>query len=60
MLRFGELALEAGLPPGVLNVATGGAVAGDALVRHPGVDKISFTGSGATARRILAAVRPST
>jgi len=54
MLRFGELALEAGVPPGVLNIATGGAIAGDALVRHPGVDKISFTGSGATARRILA------
>ena len=36
MLRFGELALEAGLPPGVLNIVTGGAVAGDALVRHAG------------------------
>ena len=35
-LRFAELALEAGLPPGVLNVVTGGAVAGEALVRHPG------------------------
>ena len=39
-LRFAELALEAGLPPGVVNVVPGGAVAGDALVRHPGVDKV--------------------
>ena len=45
-LRLGELALEAGIPPGVLNVVTGsGAIAGDALVRHPLVRKISFTGS---------------
>ncbi len=47
MLRFAELALEAGLPPGVLNVVVGGA---DDRVRrwsgHPGVDKISFTGGG--------------
>lgn len=45
-LRLGELALEAGLPPGVLNVVTGnGITAGEALVRHPLVRKISFTGS---------------
>src|SRR5437660_1990669 len=43
-LRFGELALEAGLPAGVLNIVTGGPGAGAALVKHPGVDKISFTG----------------
>jgi acyl-CoA reductase-like NAD-dependent aldehyde dehydrogenase len=54
-LRFAELALEAGLPPGVLNVVVGGAVAGDALVRHPGVDKVSFTGGCATARSVMAA-----
>jgi aldehyde dehydrogenase (NAD+) len=53
MLRFAELALEAGLPPGVLNVVTGGSVAGETLVAHPGVDKISFTGGSATARRIM-------
>ena len=41
---FAELALEAGVPPGVLNVVAGGAEAGEALVRHPGVDKVSFTG----------------
>jgi aldehyde dehydrogenase (NAD+) len=54
-LRFAELALDAGIPPGVLNVIPGGAVAGSALVSHPGVDKIHFTGSGPTAQRILTA-----
>jgi len=52
-LRLAELALEAGLPPGVLNVVTGdGETAGAALVRHPGVDKISFTGSTEVGRLI--------
>ncbi len=54
-LRYAELALEAGLPPGVLNVVPGGATTGDTLVRHRGVDKISFTGGVATARRVMAA-----
>jgi acyl-CoA reductase-like NAD-dependent aldehyde dehydrogenase len=54
-LRFAELALEAGLPPGALNVVVGGGAAGDALVRHPGVDKVSFTGGCATARLVMAA-----
>jgi acyl-CoA reductase-like NAD-dependent aldehyde dehydrogenase len=54
-LRFAELALEAGLPPGVLNVVVGGAAAGDALVRHRGIDKVSFTGGCATARLVMAA-----
>ncbi|MDX2272254.1 MAG: aldehyde dehydrogenase family protein [Cyanobacteriota bacterium] len=45
-LRLGELALQAGIPPGVLNVVPGsGGTAGEALVRHPLVRKISFTGS---------------
>ena len=45
-LRLGELVLEAGFPPGVVNVVTGrGETAGAALVAHPGVDKIAFTGS---------------
>ncbi len=53
-LRFAEISAEAGLPPGVLNVIPGtGSVAGAALVEHPGVDKISFTGSTATGREIL-------
>lgn len=51
-LRLGELALEAGLPPGVLNVLTGDGSTGAALVDHPGVDKIAFTGSTAVGREI--------
>jgi aldehyde dehydrogenase (NAD+) len=55
VLRLGDLFLEAGFPPGVVNVVTAGPEGGEALVRHDGVDKIHFTGSGATARRILSA-----
>jgi len=52
-LRLGELALEAGLPPGVLNILPGyGPTAGAALVEHPGVDKIAFTGSTEVGRKI--------
>jgi acyl-CoA reductase-like NAD-dependent aldehyde dehydrogenase len=51
-LRLGELALEAGLPPGVLNVLTGDGETGAALVDHPEVDKIAFTGSTAVGREI--------
>lgn len=52
-LMLGELAHEAGLPPGVLNVLTGdGARTGAALVAHPGIDKITFTGSTETGKRI--------
>lgn len=55
-LRIAELAAEAGLPAGVMNVVPGyGATAGDRLVNHPDVDKISFTGSTATGKRIVAA-----
>jgi len=53
-LRFGELAAEAGFPAGVLNVVPGfGETAGAALVRHPGVDAISFTGSTEVGRIIM-------
>ncbi|HWR13654.1 MAG TPA: betaine-aldehyde dehydrogenase [Terriglobales bacterium] len=52
-LRFGQLALEAGLPAGVLNIITGGPEAGAALVRHPQVDKIAFTGSTAVGKEIM-------
>jgi len=52
-LRFAELALDAGLPPGVLNVVTGGADAGQALVRDPRVGKVSFTGGRLTAREVM-------
>jgi acyl-CoA reductase-like NAD-dependent aldehyde dehydrogenase len=51
-IALGEIAIEVGLPPGVLNVLTGpGADVGQALVAHPGIDKIAFTGGTATARR---------
>lgn len=53
-LRLGELFLEAGFPAGVVNIVPGGPEAGQALTEHPGIDKIHFTGSGATARHILA------
>jgi acyl-CoA reductase-like NAD-dependent aldehyde dehydrogenase len=51
-LRIGELALEVGFPPGVLNVLTGDGETGAALVDHPDVDKIAFTGSTAVGREI--------
>jgi len=54
-LRLGELALEAGVPPGVVNVVPGpGAAIGAALAAHPDVAKISFTGETATGRAIMA------
>jgi acyl-CoA reductase-like NAD-dependent aldehyde dehydrogenase len=52
-LRFGELCLEAGLPAGLVNVVPAGPEGGDALVRHPGIRKIHFTGGDATARKVL-------
>lgn len=52
-LRFGELAHEAGLPAGVLNIVTGGPETGAALVKHPGVDKIAFTGSTSVGKEIM-------
>ncbi|MDW3687115.1 5-carboxymethyl-2-hydroxymuconate semialdehyde dehydrogenase [Cupriavidus sp. CV2] len=52
--QLGMLALEAGVPAGVLNVVQGyGASAGDALVRHPDVRAVSFTGGTATGKRII-------
>jgi phenylacetaldehyde dehydrogenase len=52
-LRLGELILEAGFPPGVVNIVTGfGETAGAALVDHPDVDKIAFTGSTEVGRKI--------
>jgi acyl-CoA reductase-like NAD-dependent aldehyde dehydrogenase len=58
-LALAELALEAGLPPGVFNVVTGqGSEAGEALVRHPLVSKISFTGSTEVGAGVMAAAAP--
>lgn len=52
-LRLAELALEAGIPPGVFNVITGFGEAGAALVDHPGVDKVAFTGSTSVGKAIV-------
>jgi len=55
-LRVAELAREVGFPPGVINIIPGfGHIAGQYLAEHPGVDKISFTGSTATGRKIVQA-----
>lgn len=55
-LRLVELMADAGLPPGVVNLVTGlGPEAGQAILDHPGVAKVSFTGSTATGRRVLEA-----
>lgn len=56
VLKLAELVIEAGFPPGAVNVVTGfGAEAGQPLVDHPGLAKISFTGSTATGSRIASA-----
>ncbi|MEJ2859179.1 MULTISPECIES: aldehyde dehydrogenase family protein [unclassified Saccharothrix] len=54
-VRLVELCAEAGFPPGVVNLVTGGPETGKALVRHPDVDKVSFTGSTSVGREIVAA-----
>jgi aldehyde dehydrogenase (NAD+) len=59
MAEFAQLFLDAGFHPGVVNVVTGGRETGEALVRHPGIDKIHFTGSGAVAVEVLAASAPN-
>ena len=57
--RFMQLVREAGFPSGVVNLLIGGAETGDRLVRHPVVQKVSFTGGPATAKKILAACAES-
>src|SRR5205085_2544159 len=52
-LRMGELAVEAGFPAGVINIVTGGPETGKAIVAHPGIDKIAFTGSTAVGKEIM-------
>ncbi|HSW15918.1 MAG TPA: aldehyde dehydrogenase family protein [Ramlibacter sp.] len=54
-LRLAELCMEAGIPPGVVNVVTGFAEAGGALAAHPGVDKVAFTGSTEVGQKIVRA-----
>ncbi len=58
-LRFAELCEEVGLPHGVVNIVTGDGRTGDLLVRHPGVDKIAFTGSTDVGRLIRVATAGS-
>lgn len=57
--EFAEVCIEAGVPPGVVNVVPGDGSTGDALVRHPLVNKVAFTGSTATGAVIAAAASPS-
>src|SRR5580658_8119824 len=52
-LRFGELVMEAGFPGGVVNILTGGPETGKAMVAHPAIDKIAFTGSTAVGKEIM-------
>lgn len=53
-LKFAELIQEAGFPPGVVNIVNGvGSVTGQALAEHPDVDKVSFTGSTMTGRKVM-------
>jgi aldehyde dehydrogenase (NAD+) len=52
-LRFGKLAMEAGVPAGVINIVTGPGAIGRAMVKHPGIDKIAFTGSTVVGREIM-------
>lgn len=53
-MKLVEVMLEAGFPPGVVNLVTGAADVGEAMVSHPGIDMIQFIGSGNTARKVLA------
>lgn len=52
-LRLGELAVEAGFPAGVVNIVTGGPETGKAIVEHPSINKIAFTGSTAVGKEIM-------
>ena len=52
-LKLGELSIEAGFPRGVINILTGGPETGKAIVAHPGIDKIAFTGSTAVGKEIM-------
>jgi aldehyde dehydrogenase (NAD+) len=52
-LKLGDLVIEAGFPAGVINILTGGPETGKAIVAHPGIDKIAFTGSTAVGKEIM-------
>jgi aldehyde dehydrogenase (NAD+) len=55
-LRFAEICQQADLPPGVVNIVTGAGATGQALVEHPGVDKVAFTGSTQVGKQIARTV----
>lgn len=55
-LLFAEICQQAGLPPGVVNIVTGAGTTGQALVAHPGVDKVAFTGSTEVGKAIARAI----
>ena len=59
-LLFAEICQQADLPPGVVNIVTGAAMTGQALVEHPGVDKVAFTGSTEVGKAIARAVAGTT
>lgn len=59
VMKLVEMLHEAGLPEGVVNLVTGAADVGEAMVAHPGIDKIEFIGSGATASKVLASAATS-
>lgn len=59
-LHLARLATEAGFPPGVVNIVTGAGDVGAALAAHPGIDKLAFTGSTATGRKVMAAAAANT
>jgi acyl-CoA reductase-like NAD-dependent aldehyde dehydrogenase len=58
-MKLAELIHEAGFPDGVVNLVTGGVDAGEAMVAHPGIDKIEFIGSGNTAKKVLTSAAQS-
>lgn len=57
-IRLAEIALESGLPPGLINIVTGGADVGEAICTHPDIGMISFTGSTRTGKRVAELASP--
>lgn len=55
IIRFAQLMIEAGMPPNVVSVLTGGPITAEALVKHRGIDKVTFTGGFATAKKVMQA-----
>ena len=58
-LKLAEIIKEADLPPGVVNIITGPGSTGDLIVKHPGIDKIAFTGSTAVGKSIMKSIAGS-